>query len=120
MQRARADAAEFRFNYGYEIPVDYLAKQMADQAQVYTQHAYMRPLAVMPILIGIDEERGPQLFRVDPAGYYVGYKVGFPERCSLALSMMVHVSWTLLHFRDRHHVTHVRTANCPSYRYAGR
>ena len=35
----------------------------------------MRPLAVMPILIGIDEERGPQLFKVDPAGYYVGYKV---------------------------------------------
>jgi 20S proteasome subunit alpha 1 len=27
------------------------------------------------MLIGIDEERGPQLFKVDPAGYYVGYKV---------------------------------------------
>ena len=39
------------------------------------QHAYMRPLAVIPILIGIDEERGPQLYKVDPAGYYVGYKV---------------------------------------------
>ncbi len=38
------------------------------------QHAYMRPLAVMPLLMGIDEERGPQLFKVDPAGYYVGYK----------------------------------------------
>ncbi len=35
----------------------------------------MRPLAVVPMLIGIDEERGPQLFKVDPAGYYVGYKV---------------------------------------------
>lgn len=39
------------------------------------QQASMRPLAIIPILIGIDEERGPQLFRVDPAGYYVGYKV---------------------------------------------
>ena len=37
VQRARADAAEFRFKYGYEVPVDYLAKQLADQAQVYTQ-----------------------------------------------------------------------------------
>jgi len=27
------------------------------------------------MLIGIDEERGPQLFKVDPAGYFVGYKV---------------------------------------------
>ena len=37
----------------------------------------MRPLAVVPILAAIDEERGPQLFKVDPAGYYVGYKVRF-------------------------------------------
>lgn len=74
VQRARADAAEFRFKFGYEIPVDYLAKQMADQAQVYTQHAYMRPLAVIPFLIGIDEEKGPQLYKVDLAGYFVGYK----------------------------------------------
>ena len=47
------------------------------------QHAYMRPLAVMPIIIGIDEERGPQLYKVDPAGYYVGYKVK-PASCFLA------------------------------------
>jgi hypothetical protein len=40
------------------------------------QHAYMRPLGVISILCGIDEELGPQLFKVDPAGYYVGYKVG--------------------------------------------
>ena len=35
----------------------------------------MRPLGVIPMLIAIDEERGPQLFKVDPAGYFVGYKV---------------------------------------------
>ena len=34
----------------------------------------MRPLGVISTLIGIDEERGPQLFKVDPAGYFVGYK----------------------------------------------
>ena len=38
----------------------------------------MRPLAVVPILAGIDEEVGPPLFKVDPAGYYVGYKVKVP------------------------------------------
>jgi 20S proteasome subunit alpha 1 len=26
------------------------------------------------ILIGYDQERGPQLFKCDPAGYYVGYR----------------------------------------------
>ncbi|KAG2450772.1 hypothetical protein HYH02_004609 [Chlamydomonas schloesseri] len=74
VQQARQQAAEFRFKFGYEVPVDYLAKVLADKAQVYTQHAYMRPLGVVSMLIGIDEERGPQLFKVDPAGYYVGYK----------------------------------------------
>eukprot|EP00884_Botryococcus_braunii_P001384 jgi/Botrbrau1/11246/Bobra.0038s0018.1 len=74
VQKARAEAAEFRFKYGYDIPVSFLAKILADQAQVYTQHAYMRPLGVVSILCGIDEEIGPQLFKVDPAGYYVGYK----------------------------------------------
>jgi hypothetical protein len=44
VQQARQQAAEFRFTYGYEVPVDYLAKVLADKAQVYTQHAYMRPL----------------------------------------------------------------------------
>ncbi len=37
MQKARSVAAEFRHTYGYEIPVDYLAARLADQAQVYTQ-----------------------------------------------------------------------------------
>ena len=37
VQKARAEAAEFRFKFGYEMPVDYLAKVLADQAQVYTQ-----------------------------------------------------------------------------------
>ncbi|KAL4433631.1 hypothetical protein ABPG75_000072 [Micractinium tetrahymenae] len=74
VQTARAEAAEFRFKYGYEMPVHYLASVLADKAQVYTQHASTRPLGVIPMLIAIDEERGPQLFKVDPAGYFVGYK----------------------------------------------
>lgn len=57
------------------MPVDVLARVLADQAQVHTQHAYMRPLGVIATIIGVDEERGPQLFKVDPAGYFVGYKV---------------------------------------------
>lgn len=37
VQQARQQAAEFRFKYGYECPVDYLAKVLADKAQIYTQ-----------------------------------------------------------------------------------
>lgn len=74
VQRARHEAAQFKYKFGYEVPVQYLAKRLADFAQVYTQHAAMRPLGVACILAGIDDELGPQLYKCDPAGSYVGYK----------------------------------------------
>ncbi|CAL9199074.1 unnamed protein product [Musa hybrid cultivar] len=74
VQQARNEAAEFRFKWGYEMPVDVLAKWYADKSQIYTQHAYMRPLGVVAMVLGIDEEKGPQLFKCDPAGHFFGHK----------------------------------------------
>ena len=73
VQRARQIAAEFADKNGYEIPVHFLSQKLADMEQVYTQHAYMRPYAVNAILFAVDDERGPQLFKVDPAGHFSGY-----------------------------------------------
>ncbi|XP_019453614.1 PREDICTED: proteasome subunit alpha type-6-like [Lupinus angustifolius] len=74
VQQARNEAAEFRHKWGFEMPVDILARWIADKSQVYTQHAYMRPLGVVAMVLGIDEESGPQLYKCDPAGHYFGHK----------------------------------------------
>ncbi|MCJ1312136.1 Proteasome subunit YC7alpha/Y8 (protease yscE subunit 7) [Agyrium rufum] len=74
VQRAQGEAAEFQYKNGYEMPCDVLAKRMANINQVYTQRAYMRPSGVAMTLISVDYEFGPQLYKCDPAGYYVGYK----------------------------------------------
>ncbi|CCC66722.1 hypothetical protein NCAS_0A01640 [Naumovozyma castellii] len=72
--RAKMEAAEFRYKYGYDMPCDVLAKRMANLSQIYTQRAYMRPLGVILTFVSVDEELGPSIYKTDPAGYYVGYK----------------------------------------------
>lgn len=76
--RARAEAAEFRYKYGYEMPVESLSKRMANISQLYTQRAYMRPLGVALTFCQVETEDitklGPQIYKCDPAGYYTGVK----------------------------------------------
>jgi len=55
------------------MPVHMLAKRIADIAQVNTQSASMRPLATVCLLVGVDDEKGPQVFKVDCAGHYLPF-----------------------------------------------
>jgi 20S proteasome subunit alpha 1 len=73
--RARHEAAQFEYENGYPIPLSVLVGRMADVSQLYTQQAFMRALGVVAIYIGQDEGgAAPQLYKVDPAGHFLGYR----------------------------------------------
>mmetsp|Transcript_24582 Transcript_24582/g.24821 ORF Transcript_24582/g.24821 Transcript_24582/m.24821 type:complete len:247 (+) Transcript_24582:117-857(+) len=74
VDRLRYEAAEFKFTNGYDMPVHVLARRIADICQVYTQEASSRALACVMLLIGYDEEKGAQVYKVDPAGHFLPYK----------------------------------------------
>jgi 20S proteasome subunit alpha 1 len=56
------------------MPAHALAKRVADICQVSTQEAAARALACVMLFIGYDDEKGAQVFKVDPAGHYLPYK----------------------------------------------
>ncbi|CAK0907419.1 unnamed protein product [Prorocentrum cordatum] len=72
--QARETAAKFKDENGYPIPVHYLTLKIADRNQLWTQKAYGRPFGISTMFCSIDDEKGPSLYQVDPAGNYFGYK----------------------------------------------
>ncbi len=70
----RHQSSQYKFKLGYEIPVAVLAQRLGHFLQKYSQYAGIRPFCTMITIVGIDEEKGPQVFKVDPAGMAMGYR----------------------------------------------
>lgn len=73
ISRLRHESFKYLEENGQQIPVDILAMRAADIAQLYTQKSFMRPYAVELMLFSVDSERGALLYKVDPAGHFMGY-----------------------------------------------
>lgn len=72
VEECRSEAGEFWYKFGYEIPVSFLAKRMADREQVYTQQAGMRAMGAAVLFIAMEQQDSgklePKIYKVDPAG----------------------------------------------------
>ena len=65
ISRARHEASEYAYKHAHPIPIDLLARRIANLNQLSTQEAGMRPIGVALTLIGIDEERGgPKVIKI--------------------------------------------------------
>lgn len=91
--KAKDEASSFVVRNGYHMSVEQLCRSLCEKIQVYTQHAYMRLHACSGILIGMDEEKVPHLYKFDPSGFCAGYKacvIGNKEHeCTSILERLV-------------------------------
>ncbi|WFD42664.1 proteasome endopeptidase complex [Malassezia psittaci] len=71
--RARDEASNFFDNYHQAVPIKTLAERVALYVQAFTLYSSVRPFGISSILGGVDKERGPQLFVIEPSGVFWGY-----------------------------------------------
>ncbi len=72
-KRARGECDEYRQTYGSPIPVRVLNERVGLLVQAYTLYGHLRPFGVSSLIAGVDE-RGPQLYMVQPSGLALGYR----------------------------------------------
>jgi len=73
INQARIYSQSNRLMYDEPVDVEMLARRLGDIAQIYTQHAGVRPFGVSTIIAGVDTE-GSRVMTTDPIGSYRGYK----------------------------------------------
>jgi proteasome alpha subunit len=79
----RVKAQVYKLTYDEPLNVMGAVKEISDRMQLYTQYGGVRPFGVAFLLGGIDE-KGAQLFEIDPSSAYYGWKAqaigrGAPE-----------------------------------------
>jgi proteasome alpha subunit len=73
INQARIYSQSNRLLYNEPVDIEMLARRLGDIAQVYTQHAGVRPFGVSTIMAGVDAD-GCRVMTTDPSGSYRGYK----------------------------------------------
>lgn len=73
LKRARKEAARYALQYGNEISVKEIVKQVAYIIQEFTQTGGVRPFGISLLICGSDHN-GNHLYQIDPSGCYFNWK----------------------------------------------
>ncbi|KAH8324470.1 hypothetical protein KR074_008093 [Drosophila pseudoananassae] len=70
---ARQEAANFRQQFNHTIPLLKLCERVSSYMHAYTLYSAVRPFGLSIILSSWDEKNGPELYKIEPSGSFVGY-----------------------------------------------
>jgi len=73
VETAKTEAANYRSEYGTNIPIKYLSDRVAMYMHAYTLYSAVRPFGCSVAMGSYDEFDGPQLFSIDPSGVSYGF-----------------------------------------------
>jgi 20S proteasome subunit alpha 1 len=74
-QSAIEEASEYFNKFRQNISIEYLTKKISEKNQINTQYSYTRPLGVKSIILGIENEIGPKVYKLDSSGYFNSHLV---------------------------------------------
>ncbi|XP_041352670.1 proteasome subunit alpha type-3-like [Gigantopelta aegis] len=72
VDNCRDECSNYRHNYGSSIPLKHLTDRVSMYVHAYTLYSSIRPFGVA-VILGSYEEKGPQMYLIDPSGVSWGY-----------------------------------------------
>lgn len=76
VERARTEAANWKFQFGSTINAEILTNRLALYVNQFTEYMYLRPFGTSFFIGSFDPKTGTQLFTLNPAGEVAGWNAG--------------------------------------------
>ena len=92
IDKARLECQSFRFNLEDEPTISYIAKQIAETKQKYTQKGGVRPFGISCFIAGFEDGQ-PKLFQTEPSGAYNEWKANAIGRNASTLREFLEKKW---------------------------
>ncbi|XP_049366218.1 proteasome subunit alpha type-2-B-like [Solanum verrucosum] len=87
VRKSRKSAEQYYRLYKESIPVTQLVRETAAVMQEFTQSGGVRPFGVSLLVAGFDD-KGPQLYQVDPSGSYFSWNSAMGKNVSNAKTFL--------------------------------